>query len=159
MRRERRCESLRGHVPLEYGAPSAGEILPVSMSRPAFRQLCHGEFDDCLANCLFQMHDLTDLEHLRQIILGLKPDHKEIIFFLGIRLYPAKLLADLRGQTERNIRKVRDVVCRRIRRQLYAALFRMNQERVTLTHQEQHFLKNYVAPAKQRRKASANDAA
>ena len=89
------------------------------------------------------MHDLTDRAHLRKIILGLKLDHKEIIYFLGIRLYPTKLLADLRGQTERNIRKVRGTVQRKIHKQLYAALTELSDENAKLTHQEQAFLKEH----------------
>ena len=56
------------------------------------------------------MHDLTERSHLREIVMNLKLDHKEILFFLGIRLYTTQKLAELRGQTERNIRKVRDTV-------------------------------------------------
>lgn len=143
MRKERRYESLRGDTPIEYLAPADSYIVPHSMICPTFRQICRGEFDDFLCNCLFRMHDLTDREHLRKIILGLKLDHKEIIFFLGIRLYPTKLLADLRGQTERNIRKVRETVQRKIHKKLFAALTGLAKENRELTHQEQAFLKEY----------------
>ena len=143
MRRERRYESLRGDTPVEYLAPADGDIVPHSMSCPTFRQICRGEFDDLLCNCLFRMHDLTDREHLRKIILGLKLDHKEIIYFLGIRLYSTKLLADLRGQTERNIRKVRETVQRKIHKKLFAALTELAKENRKLTHQEQAFLKEH----------------
>ena len=152
MRRERRYENLRGDTPIEYLAPADGDIVPHSMSYPTFRQICRGEFDDFLCNCLFRMHDLTDRAHLRKIILGLKQDHKEIIYFLGIRLYPTKLLADLRGQTERNIRKVRGTVQRKIHKQLYAALTELSDENAELTHQEQVFLKVYKLT--QRRQAA-----
>ena len=152
MRRERRYESLRGDTPVEYLAPTGDDIVPHSMSCPTFRQICRGEFDDLLCNCLFRMHDLTDRAHLRKIILGLKLDHKEIIYFLGIRLYPTKLLADLRGQTERNIRKVRGTVQRKIHKQLYAALTELSDENAELTHQEQVFLKVYKLT--QRRQAA-----
>ena len=152
MRRERRYENLRGDTPIEYLAPADGDIVPHSMSYPTFRQICRGEFDDFLCNCLFRMHDLTDRAHLRKIILGLKLDHKEIIYFLGIRLYPTKLLADLRGQTERNIRKVRGTVQRKIHKQLYAALTELSDENAELTHQEQVFLKVYKLT--QRRQAA-----
>ena len=152
MRKERRYESLRGDTPVEYLALADGYIVPHSMSCPTFRQICRGEFDDFLCNCLFRMHDLTDREHLRKIILGLKLDHKEIIYFLGIRLYPTKLLADLRGQTERNIRKVRGTVQRKIHKQLYAALTELSDENAELTHQEQVFLKEYK-PTQRRRAA------
>ena len=152
MRRERRYENLRGDTPVEYLALADGDIVPHSMSCPTFRQICRGEFDDLLCNCLFRMHDLTDRAHLRKIILGLKLDHKEIIYFLGIRLYPTKLLADLRGQTERNIRKVRGTVQRKIHKQLYAALTELSDENAELTHQEQVFLKVYKLT--QRRQAA-----
>lgn len=150
MRRERRYETLRGDVPLETGALPDGHILPHSMSQPTFRQICRGEFDDYLHTCLFMMHDLTERAHLREIVMNLKLDHKELLFFLGIRLYPTQKLADLRGQTERNIRKVRDTVRRRIQRKLYAALTDMQQSGSDLIHLEQDFLRDYNPPKRRR---------
>ena len=143
MRRERRYESLRGDTPVEYLAPTGDDIVPHSMSCPTFRQICRGEFDDLLCNCLFRMHDLTDRDHLRQIVMNLKQDHKEILYFLGVRLYSTQQLALLRGQTERNIRKVRGTVQRKIHKELYAALTELAKENGELTHQEQAFLKEH----------------
>ena len=143
MRRERRYESLRGNTLIEYLAPDDGGIVPHSMSCPTFRQICRGEFDDLLCNCLFRMHDLTDRDHLRQIVMNLKQDHKEILFFLGIRLYSTQQLALLREQTERNIRKVRGTVQRKIHKKLFAALTELAKENGELTHQEQAFLKEH----------------
>ncbi len=154
MRRERRYETLRGDVPLESGAIPGGHILPHSMSQPTFRQICRGEFDDYLNTCLFAMHDLTDRAHLREIVMNLKLDHKELLFFLGIRLYTTQKLADLRGQTERNIRKVRDTVRRRIHRKLYAALTELQQTSDELIHLEQDFLHDYTPP---KRRHSADE--
>ncbi len=68
MRTERRYENLRGNTTLEYDALTDGDILPISLSQPTFRQICRGEFDDYLANCLFEMHDLTDKTHIRKIV-------------------------------------------------------------------------------------------
>ena len=149
MRKERRYETLRGDVPLESGALPGGHILPHSMSQPTFRQICRGEFDDYLNTCLFAMHDLTERAHLREIVMNLKLDHKELLFFLGIRLYSTQKLADLRGQSERNIRKVRDTIRRRIHRKLYAALTELQQTSDELIHLEQNFLRDYI-PAKRR---------
>ena len=143
MRRERRYESLRGDTSVEYLAPADGGIVPHSMSCPTFRQICRGEFDDLLCNCLFRMHDLTDRDYLRQIVMNLKQDHKEILFFLGIRLYSTQQLALLREQTERNIRKVRGTVQRKIHKKLFAALTELAKENGELTHQEQAFLKEH----------------
>ncbi len=149
MRRERRYENLRGDAPLEYDALLDGDILPISMSQPTFRQICRGEFDDYLANCLFEMHDLTDRTHIRKIVKNLKLDHKEIVYFLGVRLYSTQKLADLRGQSERNIRKVRDTVRRRIHRKLYEALMELAKSGSQLIHLEQDFLRTYT-PIKRR---------
>lgn len=149
MRRERRYENLRGDTPLEYDALAEGDILPISMSQPTFRQICRGEFDDYLANCLFEMHDLTDRAHIRKIIKNLKLDHKEIVYFLGVRLYSTQKLADLRGQSERNVRKVRDTVRRRIHRKLYEALMELAESGGELIHMEQDFLRTYT-PTKRR---------
>ena len=146
MRKERRYETLRGDVPLESGALPGGHILPHSMSQPTFRQICRGEFDDYLNTCLFAMHDLTDRAHLREIVLNLKLDHKELLFFLGIRLYTTQKLAELRGQTERNIRKVRDTVRRRIHKKLFAALSDLQSSNAELIHLEQDFLHDYIPP-------------
>lgn len=154
MRRERRYENLRGDTPLEYDALSEGDILPMSMSQPTFRQICRSEFDDYLANCLFEMYDLTDKAHIRKIVKNLKLDHKEIVYFLGVRLYSTQKLADLRGQSERNIRKVRDTVMRRIHHKLYEALMERAEHGGELIHLEQDFLRNYVPP---QRRHSSND--
>ena len=155
MRRERRYENLRGDTPLEYDALSDGDILPISMSQPTFRQICRGEFDDYLANCLFEMHDLTARAHIRKIVKNLKLDHKEIVYFLGVRLYSPQKLADLRGQSERNIRKVRDTVRRRIYRKLYEALMELAETGGELIYMEQDFLCSYTPP--QRRRSSDDE--
>ena len=154
MRRERRYEALRGNVPLESGAAPEGHLFPRSLSQPNFRQICRGEFDDYLCSCLFVMHDLTDRAHLREIVMNLKLDHKEILFFLGIRLYPTQKLATLRGQTERNIRKVRDTVRKRIHRKLYTALMELQNNGDEQIHLEQDFLRTYTPP---KRRPSSND--
>ena len=154
MRRERRYETLRGDVPLESGALPGGHILPHSMSQPTFRQICRGEFDDYLNTCLFAMHDLTERAHLRGIVMNLKLDHKELLFFLGIRLYTTQKLADLRGQSERNIRKVRDTVRRRIHKKLFAALSDLQSSNAELIHLEQDFLRDYIPP---RRRHSSDE--
>ena len=113
-RRERSYEIGRGDVPLEHEMSQDGNCFPRWLANPTFRQICRGNFWDYFAYCLFEMHNLTAKEYIREIVMNLKLEHKEILFFLGIRLYSPKKLAALRGQTDRNVRKVRDVVRRKI---------------------------------------------
>ena len=149
MRKERRHENLSEDPCAKTQQTFDGTIFPRWLGTPVQRQLNRGQFDDYLADCYFTMHDLTAKEHLRSLILRLKAEHREIVFFLYIRLYSAQLLAKLRGQTDRNIRKVRDTVRRKLWRMLYAELTEMQQRGASLTHQEQKFLKTYVSKKKE----------
>lgn len=142
-RRERAYEVLRGDVPMEYQMSEEGTVFPRWMNSPTYRQISRGNFLDYYANCLFEMHDLTAKDYIREIVMNLKLPHKEILYFLGIRLYSAKKLAALRGQTDRNIRKVRDVVRRRIQKKLYAALLAQQKRGASLTLQEKEFMALY----------------
>ena len=142
-RRERSYEIGRGDVPLEHEMSQDGSCFPRWLANPTFRQICRGNFWDYFAYCLFEMHNLTAKEYIREIVMNLKLEHKEILFFLGIQLYSPKKLAALRGQTDRNVRKVRDVVQRKIQRKLYAALMDRRQNGASMTLQEKEFLAQY----------------
>lgn len=148
-RRQRLHENNRGDVPLEwnsrvYAASGIDLTFPAWMNEPMISQLRRGQFLDCLFDCPYEMHDLTAKEYLRRPIMELKEEHKEILHFLYLRLYDPQRLAVLRGQSARNIRKVRDVALRKVRRQVYAALQRRQAAGRILTPREQAFLQNYT---------------
>ena len=85
-RKERSHEILSGDIPLADTADlSWAPIFPRWMGSPIQRQLVRGYFLDYLADCPYEMHDLTDKPYLQQIIRDLKEDHKEIFYFLFIR--------------------------------------------------------------------------
>ena len=109
-RRERDHENLRGDVPLEYQAVSEPKIIPRWLNNPAVRQLSSGNFLDILFDCPYEMHQLTANAFLSQMVEGLSEEHKEILYFLSIRLYSTTQMAQLRGQSDRNIRKVRNTI-------------------------------------------------
>ena len=110
------------------------------MNDPTFRQIMRGNYLDYLYDCPYEMHDLTGQEYLRRPVMRLKEEHKEIIYFLYLRLYEPKDLAAVRGQTSRNIRKVRDVAQRKVRRQVYASLQERKAAGCSLTKDERDFL-------------------
>lgn len=155
-RRQRQHEDLRGDTPIEWKSsltkPSGIDMtFPAWMNEPMISQLRRGQFLDCLFDCPYEMHDLTAKEYLRRPIMELKEEHKEILHFLYLRLYDPQRLAVLRGQSARNIRKVRDVALRKVRRQVYAALQKRQAAGRILTPREQAFLQNYT-PGGVRRK-------
>ena len=144
-RRERDHENLRGDVPLEYQAVPEPKIVPRWLNNPAVRQLCSGNFLDILFDCPYEMHQLTANAFLSDMIEELSEEHKEILYFLSIRLYSTTQLAQLRGQSDRNIRKVRNTIRKRLQKKLYAHLCRMQDEGKSLTLRERQFMEEYAA--------------
>ena len=148
-RRQRLHENNRGDVPLEwnsrvYAASGIDLTFPAWMNEPMISQLRRGQFLDCLFDCPYEMHDLTAKEYLRRPIMELKEEHKEILHFLYLRLYDPQRLAVLRGQSARNVRKVRDVVLRKVRRNVYAALLKQQAAGRILTPRERAFLEEFT---------------
>ena len=89
------------------------------------------------------MHDLATREYLRQIIMGLKEEHKEIFYFLFLRQVSPQYLALMRGQTDRNIRKVRDTVLRKIHKKMYKQLLKMQEHGYIPSERELRFLQEW----------------
>ena len=142
-RRERYHELLRGDIPIDYQADYASAtVFPRWRNDPTERQLQRGFFLDYLFDCPYEMHDLTGKEYLRQIIKGLKEEHKEIFYFLFLRRYTPQHVALMRGQTDRNIRKVRDTVLRKIHKKMYRQLREMQKNGYPLGGMETAFLQN-----------------
>lgn len=128
-------------------------VVPLWFNNPTVRQLQRGNFLDYFADCPYEMHDLTGKEYLRRIVLGMKEDHKELLYFLYLRLLSPQRVAVLRGQTDRNVRKVRDVALRKLRKKVYLALAAQAERcRRSFTKQEREFLEAYGS------KKGANDA-
>src|SRR5699024_9520736 len=92
----------------------------------------------------YEMHQLTANAFLSQMIEELSEEHKEILYFLSIRLYSTTQLAQLRGQSDRNIRKVRNTIRKKLQKRLYAHLCQMQDEGKSLTLRERQFMEEYA---------------
>lgn len=138
-RRERDHEVLRGDIPLEYQAIPNPKLIPLWMNDPAYRQLNSGYFLDVLFDCPYEMHELITDEFLSDLVNSLSETQKEVLFFLALRLYSTSRVAKLRGQTARNIRKIRATIQRKLQSKLYVHL--SGKEHLTL--REKTFLEEY----------------
>ena len=153
-RRERYHEVLRGDVPLEYKKKTYdGLVFPEWMCSPEHQLLTRGQFLDILFDCPYEMHELTADSFLSSLVKNLKMEHKEVLYFLSLRLYSASKLAELRGQSDRNIRKVRDTYTRKLQRKLYDHL--KNKAEGTLSLREREFISLYEAALAQKGKTAA----
>ena len=140
-RRERYHEVLRGDVPVDYQVDYASaSFIPRWLNNTMVRQMQRGNYLDYFCDCPYEMHDLITKEYLRQIILGLREEHKEIFYFLYLRLFSPQYVAQMRGQTDRNIRKVRDTVLRKIHKKMARKLRAMLESGYRISDIEREFL-------------------
>ena len=144
-RRERYHENLRGNVPLEYKKANYGLVFPEWLNTPEQQLLNKGSFLDLIFDCPYEMHQLTSDPFLSKIVEHLKEEHKEVLYFLALRLYSTVKVAEMRGQSDRNIRKLRDTYTRKLQHQLYEHLL----QKKSLTLREREFLSLYSASLEQ----------
>ena len=149
-RRERDHENLRGDVPLEYQAVPEPKLIPHWMNNPAYRQLMAGNFLDILFDCPYEMHNLTADTFISRMVEELSEEHKEVLYFLSLRLYSTTRLAAVRGQSDRNIRKLRKTIHKKLQRQMYDHLCSKPENGLTL--RERRFLEEYSKIAKKQGK-------
>ena len=144
-RRERDHEVFLGDTPadsvVEY---SQTAVIPRWRNDPTEQLLQSGNFLDYLFDCPYEMHDLLSREYMRKAVYSLKDDHKELLFSLYLRLYSPQRLALIRDQTDRNIRKVRDVALRKLRKRIYRDLERLKENGYSgITQRELVFLDTF----------------
>ena len=149
-RRERDHENLRGDVPLEYQAVPEPKLIPRWMNNPAYRQLMAGNFLDILFDCPYEMHYLSADPFISGMIENLSEEHKEVLYFLSLRLYSITRLAAIRGQSDRNIRKLRKTIHKKLQRQMYDHLCGKPEHSLTL--RERQFLEEYSKIARKQGK-------
>jgi hypothetical protein len=121
-RRERDHENLRGDVPLEFQAVPDPKIAPLWMNLPRFRQLCQGNFLDIIFSCPYELHQLTSNRFLSKLFFALSDEQKEVLYYLFVKQYSTTRLAAIRGQSDRNIRKLRMTIQKKLQRRMYEHL-------------------------------------
>lgn len=141
-RRERYHELNRSgdDVPLDYGASANELYFPDYLNHVLEKQIRKGDFLDAIFNCPYDIHELVTDDDLYTILRELNEDHKELLYLCAVRLFSSTKIAAIRGQSDRNIRKVRGTMLKKIRKKLLAALTEKVQNQQPLTLLEKDFL-------------------
>ena len=140
-RKERYHEICRGdNVPLEYNADDNGVCFPRSNNKYLWKQIQKGDFIEAIYDCPHELQELLTEPYLSKIIAELSDEHKEILYYI-IKGYNTVQIAHIRGQTDRNIRKVRKTLLNKIRKKMYEYLIFNKQH--NMTAQEKRFVGNY----------------
>ena len=74
------------------------------------------------------------------ILRELNEEQKFLLFLCALRQYSSTRIAAMRGQTERNIRKVRGTMLKKIQKKLLAALKKKVSKQQPLSLLEKEFL-------------------
>ncbi len=140
-RKERYHEISRSgdEVPLDYGATRDGLCFPGRLNGVLMKEVRKGEFLDVIFQCPFEIHELVSDRELCQILNDLKAEQKELLFQSAVQYMDSERIARLRGQTDRNIRKIRVTMMKRIRKKLLAALSEKVGKQLPLTLLERGF--------------------
>jgi hypothetical protein len=146
-RRLRYHETSRGDVPLEFDKAMDGVIFPLSYMEPRWKQILSGNFLEVMHDCPFEMDKLTTGVIIIELLRGMRDDHKEIFYWHFIRQRFCAEVGRIRAQTDRNIRKTRSVILRKLRKQLQKALCNRQQTGYMLTLRQRRFLEQMEAGA------------
>ncbi len=147
-RRERYHELSRSgdDLPLDYGAAKDGLLFPDTLNDVLEKQLRKGDFIDAIFDCPYEIHELVTEEYLSKILWELGEDHKELLFLCAVRLFSSTRIAKIRNQSDRNIRKVRGTMFKKIRKKLLAALIEKAEKQQPMTLLEKDFLEENGNP-------------
>ena len=143
-RRERYHELSRSgdDVPLDYGASANELYFPDTLNDVLEKLIRKGDFVDAIFDCPYDIHELVTEEYLSKILLELSEDHKELLFLCAVKLFSSTRVAAIRQQSDRNIRKVRNTVLKKIRKKLLAALKEKADTQQPMTSLEKAFLED-----------------
>ena len=143
-RKERDHEIGRSAVPLEWGA----DEMYLS-DRPSYdvvlrKLLLAGEFIDIIFDHPETIHELVTDAELSGILKDLKPHLKNMLYYLFLRDYSTAEYAESIGQSDRNIRGIRETALKKIRK-LYGSILTYRKENnLPMTLDEKYFLERGV---------------
>ena len=141
-RRERYHEVSRSgdDLPIDYGATEDGPRFPDTMNSVLEKQRQQGDFIDTIFNCPYEIHELVTEPYMSKVLFELSDDHKEILYFSAVRMYSSIKIAELRGQSDRNIRKVRNTMLKKIYKKILPYLKEREEKGLSMTMEERAFL-------------------
>ena len=76
--------------------------------------------------------------------MELKESHKELLFYLDVQCRSPQEVAESRDQTDRNIRKTRQVIYRKLRKSMYYSLIAKQKKGYRPSAMESRFIERYA---------------
>ena len=149
-RKERDHETGRSAVLLEWGADELYLSNKPSYDMILRRLILAGDFLDFIFDRPETIHELVTDTDLSKILKELKPHLKNMLYYLFLRDYSTAEYAETIGQTDRNIRGIRETALKKIRKLYTDVLTYRKENRLPITIDEKYFLENGVRKKKRR---------
>ena len=143
-RKERVHEIGRSNVPLEWGSDEMYLSGKPSSDVVLRKLLLAGEFIDIIFDQPETIHELVTDTDLSKILKELKPHLKNMLYYLFLRDYSTTEYAESIGQTDRNIRGIRETALKKIRKLYGGILTYRKDNNLSMTFDEKYFLENGV---------------
>ena len=158
-RRQRYYVSALEEMTIEDIAVTDGAVAPEPLEHRWWRQMMRGDFLDVIFDCPYDIHELTSSRSISTLVKELSGNQKEVLYFRAVWQWTPQKIAAMRGQTDRNIRKVYDTLIARLRRKLYEWLLPRYEENLPLTFAQREFMASYGGKDKKEPndEASASD--
>lgn len=147
-RKERYHEIARSgdDLPIDFGAAEDGLCFPASLNVMLMRQIRMGDFIEAIFFCPLEIQELVTEGYMYHILNPLKEEQKELLFQRAIQQLSTLQIGRIRGQTDRNIRKVWNTLLKKLRKELTVALRRRQAAGLPMTLEEKAFLEGENTP-------------
>ena len=140
-----KAEPLRVELLTEGEFYKSNAIIPSLIKHEWWREILGGKFLDVIYDCPHEVHELTSSAPVYDIVKPLEERQKEILYYLAIRQWTPQRLAVMRGQTDRNIRKVYAKMIGDIQDKLYERLYPRYAQYWSLTTTQVIFIEWYIS--------------
>jgi hypothetical protein len=139
-----KAEPKRTELLTEREFYKSDSIIPSPIKHEWWRQLLVGKFLDVIFDCPHEIQEITSSRPIYYLIKPLDEKQKEIMYYLNIRLWTPQRIAAMRGQTDRNIRKVYSKMIDDIREKLFERLYFRYINYWNLTVTQVDFIEWYI---------------
>jgi len=118
-------------------------VIPRPLEHEWWRQQLRGDFIDTIFDCPHEIYELVTDTDISLLLESLSENHKEILYYSAIRQYSNTRIANLRSQTDRNIRKTLKLLLDRLRDKLALRIHERLESGLSITHVQRDFLAWY----------------
>lgn len=129
-------------LPLDYGADEDGAIFPAYLGSVIARQMRKGDFLDYLYCRPETIDQLTTTDYIIHFMRAIKPKERELFFFRAIEGMTAADIAEMKGQTDRSIRKSWKILEHHLKQRTMGLLIFRSDKDYSFTGDEQVFFDN-----------------